>query len=174
MRYIVILLAAVLFGCSAPQQPQQNNLLNETGEALVAHRSGLTWVLDEPVVDLANEVLLEASIDSVVFDSSSVTDEGDGLYSVQLYGTYNGVETVVDRMLCQISNDTLYTIDDPYTQAYYTLCSKVLCCAVCGKTAAGTCACATESCTGGICSTRTMAAYPANGVSNGIRDILTQ
>ena len=141
MKHTLILFAlALMFGCTQPQ-PQQALLLEGETEAVIAYRSGVEWVLDQPVVDLANEVLLDASI---------------------------------DRILCYEDNDTLWTVDDPYSAAYYTLCVKVLCCATCGKTPTGTCACATESCSGGICDTRTMAAFPAAGVSNGVRAILTQ
>ena len=177
MRYAIIIIAAVLFGCSAPQSPQQT--FSEESEAVIAYMSDIGWILDQPVVDLANEVLSDAGIDSVVFDSAWIRDEGSGYYSVQLHGIYGGAgapgaEEVVDRILCYYDNDTLWTVEDPYSGAYYTLCTKVICCALCGKTTTGTCACATESCTGGICSTRTMAAFPATGVSNGVRDILTQ
>lgn len=173
MKHTLILFAlALVFGCTQPQ-PQQALLLEGETEAVIAYRSGVEWVLDQPVVDLANEVLSDASIDSVVFDSAWVMDGGT-YYTVQLHGYYNGVEDVVDRILCYEDNDTLWTVDDPYSAAYYTLCVKVLCCATCGKTPTGTCACATESCSGGICDTRTMAAFPAAGVSNGVRAILTQ
>lgn len=179
MKHTLILFAlALVFGCTQPQ-PQQALLLEGETEAVIAYRDGVEWVLDQPVVDLANEVLSDASIDSVVFDSAWIMDGGDGYYTVQLHGYYGGAgapgaEEVVDRILCYEDNDTLWTVDDTYSQAYYTLCTKVLCCAACGKTPTGTCACATESCTGGICSTRTMAAYPSAGVSNGVRAILTQ
>lgn len=138
----------------------------------IAHKDSLgQWIVDYSIADSANVALLISGCDSVSFTGFELVHERSGDYVIYIFGFYDGTLAITDRMLLNENGNYLDTEFDGYTQAYNTICSKMLCCSRCGKNSNGSCGCATESCTGGICDTKYITFYPSSGLSNAIRDL---
>lgn len=138
----------------------------------IAHKDSLDqWVIDYTISDSANVALALSGCDSVRYDGYQLIHESSGDYVIYIYGYYNENVAVTDRMVLNENGDYLDTEFDVASSAYNTICNKVICCATCGKNTNGSCGCATESCTGGICDTKYITFYPSSGLSNAIRDL---
>jgi len=136
----------------------------------IAHKDSLgQWIVDYSIADSANVALAISGCDSVSFTGFELVHERSGDYVIYIFGFYDGALAITDRMLLNKNGNYLDTEFDGYTQAYNTICTKMLCCSRCGKNSNGSCGCATESCTGGICDTKYVTLYPSDGLSNAIR-----